>query len=168
MDKNRKQQLIIALVIFISIVIVISIAVLVNGKRDTPVNTEVTSLQPASRQNDGSEVVPEAKSGIYGLGSLSTTKLATIQKNHIEFELKDFMSSYSGEKITYLTVNESSIQTSYNTARSANEIRFSVTSNSGLSYVVSGLYVADNDMYITVYDTKNNTVYFEPYDEGGE
>lgn len=168
MDKNIRRRIIIIVIICVTLIGFVFIAILLQKKGDTPVNKAVTSLRQTPKTDSNTRVIPETKSGIYELGALESTSLTATQKTHIEFELIEFISAYTGEKITYVTLDRETLKTTYNSERSANELRFNVKSNSGAVYTVSGLYVAGNDMYITVYDSKNNIAYFEPYDEGGQ
>jgi len=157
-DNNvARQRIIIAVIAFIVLFVIISIVALVNsGDKTVPVT--VSSLPETSE-------VPTSNSRVYGTDGLITSSLSTLQVTKAEQELENFIASYEAEDLTYVTIEKSSINTSFNNSDKSNEIRFIITSNNGTRYQVLGKYLYVSDMYITISPISGGEpIYRQAYD----
>lgn len=159
MDENKtaRQRLILIIIGFIALVVIISL-VAITFNKGPAIPTEKTSLPAINRET-------ETRLVVYNMGDFTQVPITPQQSASIERSLKKFVAEYTTEKLKYISINSGSITTKYNAQSSSNEITFTITSNTGSVFFVSGLYVTTNDMYISIDDASSKDVYEDDYDE---
>jgi len=160
MNENTtiKRRIIIAVGAFIALIAVVSLIAFATSKQNV-IPVEVSNLPKTA-------TATKSTSTVYGIDALVNTTLSALQVRKFDQEFSNFVKTYTGEKLTYVTIEKTSVSITYNAADKSSEIRFMLTANSGTRYLVIGKYIYVNDMYILIYpESGNQPVYQQAYDK---